>query len=203
MQRLQNQILTLQASNLFHFSAISWSHWLFLCPSSIAYLFQIYIIIVSNVIGLRSSYRLVWFFFGSFENSGPVILNATRYGIAKLSLALCSGLDLNLILYRIPVWFIWGVSLISFFSSSLLPSLTCWYAFYWGFLVWLIHFFVAAKFLLIVISHVSCYLKYKFIFWLFPCYKMQYTDIITSFFLSFATSFILSFSCLSESPTFK
>ena len=150
---------------------------------------------------LHSGHELIWSFSGPFENSRPVIISATRYGIAQLSIALCLGLDSNLIQRGTSVYIVWDVSLASSSSSSPLPSSTCWCAFHQGFLGQLIYFFVAAKFLLVLIGRASCCLKYKFIFWFLPYYRMQYTDTTTRPFPPSAISFILSSSCSSESPT--
>ena len=141
---------------------------------------------------LRSGHELIWSFFGSSENSRLVIISATRYGIAQLSTALCPGLNSNLIRRGTPVHIVWGVSSASSSSSSPPPSLTCWCAFYWGFLGRLVHFFVAAECLLVAIGRASCCLEYQFIFWFLPCYRMQYTNTTTRPFSSPAISFILS-----------
>ena len=201
MQRLQDQVLTLQVSNPFGLSATSRSRRLSLRPSSIAHLFQTSTIVLSNAMGLRSGHRLIWSFSGYSENSRPVIISFTRYGIAQLSTGLCSWLDSNLIRRGTPVYIVLGVSLASSSLSSLLPSSTCWCAFCWGFLGRLLHFLVAAEFLLIVIGRASCCLEYQFIFWFLTCYRMQYTNTTTRPFPPSAISFILSSSCSSESPT--
>ena len=95
MQRLQDQVLTLRASKPFGLSTTSRSRQPSLRPSSIAHLFQTSTIVLSNAIGLRSGYGLIWSFSGSSKNSKPVIISATRYGIAPLSTVLCPGLDLK------------------------------------------------------------------------------------------------------------
>ena len=82
VQRLQDQVLTLQVSNPFGLSATSRSRQPSLRPSSIAHLFQTSTIVLSNTMELRSGHRLIWLFSGSSENSGPVIISATKYGIA-------------------------------------------------------------------------------------------------------------------------
>ena len=199
MHCLQDQVLTLQASNPFGLSATSRSRWPSLRPSSIAHLFQTSTIVLSNAMGLRSGHELIWLFSGSFKNSGPVIISATRYGIAQLSTALCPGLDSNLIQCRIPIYIVWGRSLVSSSLSSPLPSSTRWYAFCQGFLSQLVHFFLAAEFLLVVTGRASCCLEYLFIFWFLPYYRMQYTDTTTRPFLPSTISFILPSSCSSES----
>ena len=82
MQHLQDQMLTLQDSNLFGLLATSRFSQLFLYPSFIAYLLQTCTFILSNIIGLHSGHGLIWLFSRFFENSKPVIISATRYAKA-------------------------------------------------------------------------------------------------------------------------
>lgn len=111
MQHLQDEVITPQVLNLFGFSAISRSHRVFLCPNSIIYLFVSFTIVLSNAIVLRSSYGLIQLFSKSSENSGPVIINAIRYAIAKFSSAFFPKLDLNLVQRKTLVHIVWGMLL--------------------------------------------------------------------------------------------
>lgn len=110
-------MLTLQTSNPVAILVISWSCRPSLRSNFIAHLFQISIIVLSNIIGFRSSHGLIWLFSGSFENFEPVIISVTGYSIVQLNTALYFELDSNFVQYRTFVHIVCDMSLSSFFFS--------------------------------------------------------------------------------------
>lgn len=171
MQRLKDQVFILWALNPVNLLIISWFCQLFLYLSFNAHLFQTFIIILFNAIRLRFGHRLIWLFSRSSKNSRSVIISVTRYSIIQLKTAFYFRLDSNFVQHKTHLPIVWDVSLLSFSSSSLLPSSIYWYISSRDLLSQLAYFFVTIEFLFVVIGYASYYLTYQFIFQL-STYKM-------------------------------
>lgn len=113
---------------------------------------------------------------------------------ARLKFDIIQNIHLYYLEYNIDIFFL-------IFFILLLNFLI--YIFCKGFLDQLVHFFVAVKFLFVVISPMTCYLKDEFIVLFIFYYKMKYIDTIMRFFLLSITNFILSFLYLFKFLIFK
>lgn len=96
--------------------------------SFISYLFYIFIIVLFNIMRLRSCNTLIYLFFGFSKNSEPVIIHTIRYGIIQLYTILYFELDSIFIQCKTPIYIIWNALLL--FSSLVLSFCI----FLWNFL---------------------------------------------------------------------
>lgn len=62
--------------------------------------------VLFDIIDLYFSYNLISFFFESFKNSKTIIIDAIKYNITQLYIALCSKINSNLIQCKKHVYII-------------------------------------------------------------------------------------------------